>query len=71
MQEVERQARLQGFTLLTLDARRNGDAERLYRRLGWSVVGVIPRFALNAYRDGWHDTVVFYKDLTNEPTLPG
>jgi ribosomal protein S18 acetylase RimI-like enzyme len=50
-----------GKTLLTLDTA-SAEAERLYERLGWQRVGVIPDYAL------WPDgrpvhTVVFYKNL--------
>jgi len=63
MQEIERRARSDGFTLLTLDTKHGDAAESLYRRSGWIEVGVIPRYALNP--DGsMCDTVVFYKDLS-------
>ena len=46
----------------------DGDAgERLYRRLGWTVVGTIPRFALDTDGRTLHDTVVFYKELAASP----
>jgi GNAT superfamily N-acetyltransferase len=35
-----------GKTLLVLDTVTGGDAERLYQRLGWQRVGVIPGYAL-------------------------
>jgi len=63
MGAVEQAARAAGFTLLTLDARRDGAADRLYRRLGWTVAGIIPRYALDPDGGGLHDTVVFYKEL--------
>jgi hypothetical protein len=48
-------------TLLVLDTA-SADAERLYARLGWSKVGVIPDFALMP--DGaMCSTTVFYKAL--------
>ncbi len=62
MKKIEDDARQAGFRLLTLDAKRGGTADRLYRRLDWIVVGTIPKYALDS--DGTpHDTVVFYKDL--------
>ena len=65
MRAIEREARLAGFTLLTLDTKRGDAAEQLYRRLGWNAVGTIPRYALDP--DGApHDTVVFYKELTRD-----
>lgn len=62
MRAIEHEARLAGFTLLTLDTKRGDAAERLYRRLGWTPVGTIPRYALDP--DGTpHDAVLFYKEL--------
>ncbi len=63
MHAIEHAAWRAGITLLTLDTRRGDAAERLYRRLGWTSVGVVPGYALDS--DGTpHDTVVFYKKLT-------
>ena len=62
MQELERQARDQRFTLLLLDTCKGSAAERLYTSLGWRRVGEVPQFALNP--DGsWCDTVFFYKHI--------
>ncbi len=62
MQTLEAHALAAGLTLLTLDAKAGTAAERLYRRLGWTVAGTIPQFARNP--DGsWHDAVVMYKSL--------
>jgi GNAT superfamily N-acetyltransferase len=62
MDAAEQEARAQGKTLLVLDAVTGGDAARLYERLGWNVVGVVPRFAL--YPDGSPcDTTYFWKSL--------
>lgn len=62
MQTVETAAQRAGFTLLTLDAKRGGAAEQLYRQLGWTTVGTIPGYAIDP--DGTpHDTVIFYKEL--------
>ena len=47
--------------LLVLDTASDG-AERLYERLGWHRVGVIPGYALWP-EGGPVDTVVFYKEL--------
>lgn len=46
MAAIEGEARRFGRTLLTLDARTGGEAERLYRRLGWTVAGSVPGFAV-------------------------
>ncbi len=62
MTAVERRAVEAGFTLLTLDAVLGDNAERLYRRIGWTEAGVIPGYAL--YPDGRPcDTVIFFKRL--------
>ncbi len=62
---IERVAGERGFTLLTLDARAGGAAERLYRALGWTFVGTIPDYALDADGNGRHDTVIFYRRLAS------
>lgn len=63
MRAVEDAARAAGLTLLTLDAKRGGAADRLYQKLGWTLVGSIPRFALDPDGQTPHDAVVFYKEL--------
>jgi ribosomal protein S18 acetylase RimI-like enzyme len=63
MAALEREAAAAGYRLLVLDSRRGDAGERLYRRLGWTVVGTIPRFALDTDGRTAHDTVVFYKEL--------
>lgn len=63
MAAVEREAAAAGYRLLVLDSKRGDAGERLYRRLGWTVVGTIPRFALDTDGKTPHDTVVFYKEL--------
>jgi GNAT superfamily N-acetyltransferase len=62
MERAESEARAEGKTLLVLDAVTDGDAARLYARLGWTKVGVIPGYAL--YPDGRPcDTTYFWKRL--------
>ncbi len=62
MERAEEEARAQGRSLLVLDTVTGEAAERLYRRLGWNEVGVIPGYAL--YPDGRPcDTTVFWKSL--------
>jgi ribosomal protein S18 acetylase RimI-like enzyme len=62
MRAVEVAARDAGKTLLVLDTA-SDSAERLYDRLGWQRVGVIPDYALWP-QGGFVDTIVFYKDLS-------
>jgi ribosomal protein S18 acetylase RimI-like enzyme len=64
MQALEAEAGSAGFRLLTLDSKRGDAGESLYRRLGWTTVGTIPRYALDPDGVTLHDTVVFYKELT-------
>ena len=60
MARAEQEARAEGKTLLVLDTVTGDPAERLYTRLGWTRVGVIPGYAL--YPDGRPcDTTVFWK----------
>lgn len=63
MNQIEQAARAAGFTLLTLDARGGGPAEALYRAMGWTFVGEIPDYAIDADGRGMHSTVIFYKKL--------
>ncbi|MDQ0022410.1 GNAT superfamily N-acetyltransferase [Variovorax paradoxus] len=61
MQAAEQLGRERGKTLLVLDTS-SAEAERLYARLGWMRVGVIPDFAL--LPDGGPcDTTYFYRAL--------
>jgi GNAT superfamily N-acetyltransferase len=64
MRTIERAAWDAGITLLTLDAKRGGAAERLYRRMGWIEVGMIPGFAVDPDGQTPHDAVFFYKVLS-------
>ena len=62
MERAEAEARAEGKTLLVLDTVTGDSAERVYERLGWTMVGVIPGYAL--YPDGRPcDTTVFWKAL--------
>lgn len=61
MEAAEAAAREAGKTLLTLDTASDA-AERLYERMGWTRVGVIPNFAL--LPDGTPcATIFFWKQL--------
>lgn len=61
MEAVEREARAQGRNVLVLDTA-NGTAERLYERLGWQRVGVVPAYALLP-AGGLCATTFYYKQL--------
>jgi GNAT superfamily N-acetyltransferase len=68
MERAEEEARAEGKTLLVLDTVTGDNAERLYERLGWTRVGVIPGYAL--YPDGRPcDTTVFWKSLESVPGI--
>ena len=61
MRDAEDAARAAGKTLLVLDTA-GSDAERLYERLGWTRVGLVPGYALMP--DGRPcDTTIFYKTI--------
>jgi GNAT superfamily N-acetyltransferase len=62
MEQAEVEARAEGKTLLVLDTVTGSTAERLYDRLGWTKLGVVPNFAL--YPDGRPcDATIFWKEL--------
>ncbi len=62
MEHAESEAQAAGKTLLVLDTVTGDAGERLYTRLGWTRVGVIPGYAL--YPDGRPcDTTVFWQAL--------
>ena len=63
MEAVEDAARLAGYRLLTLDAKAGSSAERMYRRLGWTHLGTIPRYALDPDGQTPHGAAFFYKEL--------
>lgn len=63
MRAAEATARDCGKTLLVLDTVTGSEAERLYDRLGWKRVGVIPGYALFPH-GGLCSTTVFYRDLS-------
>jgi GNAT superfamily N-acetyltransferase len=62
MERAEAEARAEGKTLLMLDTVTGDAGERLYARLGWTRVGVVPGFAL--YPDRLPcDATFFWKSL--------
>jgi GNAT superfamily N-acetyltransferase len=62
MEQAESEARTAGKTLLVLDTVTGDNAERLYTRLGWTRVGVIPGYALYPDRRPC-DTTIFWKTV--------
>jgi GNAT superfamily N-acetyltransferase len=62
MRAIEELALAGGHWLLVLDTTTGSDAERLYRRLGWTRFGEVPNHALTADGD-LSDTTYFFKDL--------
>jgi ribosomal protein S18 acetylase RimI-like enzyme len=61
MRQLEAAARARGRTLLVLDTASDA-AERLYQRMGWTRVGIIPGYALLPH-GGLCDTTLFWKRL--------
>lgn len=70
MAAAERAALEQGRTLLVLDTRRGDPSEALYRSLGYRAVGAIPRFAMSSADRQLHDTMIFYKELSADESVP-
>lgn len=62
MEAIETTARELGHTLLVLDTRLGDHAERLYRKLRYREVGIIPSYAQNA-AGTLEATIIFYKLL--------
>jgi acetyltransferase len=63
MTAIEHAARQAGRPLLVLDTRLGDAVEQLYTDMGYTRVGVIPRFALSS--TGRLDaTVIFSRDLS-------
>lgn len=65
---AEAEAAKLGRTLLTLDTRAGDKSEKLYRAMGWTEVGRVPRYA-RASTGRLEDTVFFYKELPRAKDL--
>ena len=63
MLALEDLARRGGWTLLTLDTWTGQAGEQLYRSLGYTVVGSIPRFARGSTTPELEPATIMYKDL--------
>ena len=62
MEAAHAGALARGRTLIVLDTKKGDPAETLYRSLGYTELGVVPRYTRD--RAGtFHDTVFFYKHL--------
>lgn len=63
MVALEDAARAAGRHVLVLDTERSSAGEKLYERVGYTRVGVIPQFALDSTGRNFLDAVFFYKLL--------
>lgn len=61
MERLEIIARENGWTTLHLDTRESDSSNAFYRSLGWTMAGIIPRWAESA--DGLLEGTVFYYKL--------
>ncbi len=68
MLAIEERARRLGRTTLVLDTRRGDPSERLYTAVGYTLAGVIPRYARSAR--GALDPSAFYYRLLTEGGQP-
>jgi GNAT superfamily N-acetyltransferase len=69
MAAVEETAKAHGHWLLCLDTAAGSPAERLYEKLGWQRLGVMPRHAMWP-QGGFCDTTFFWKDLNANLSAP-
>jgi ribosomal protein S18 acetylase RimI-like enzyme len=60
---IEVIAQAEGRTLLTLDTWTGGNAESLYRSLGYVTAGVIPRYARGSLTTDLEPTTIMYKEV--------
>jgi GNAT superfamily N-acetyltransferase len=63
MLAVEQEARNRGRSLLTLDTEHGSPAEGMYKGLGYTPFGIVPRYAIAADGKSVADCAFFYKDL--------
>ncbi len=63
MQAAESEARQRGLTLLTLDTEHGSAAEPLYHALGYTLLGILPGYALAADGKALQPCAFFYKSL--------
>ena len=70
MVAAERVAAECGKTLLVLDTATGSDADRLYARLGWQPVGVIPGYSFTP-DGGKCDTRYYYRELSGQSGSAG
>jgi ribosomal protein S18 acetylase RimI-like enzyme len=68
MDGLEEIARAEQRTLLTLDTWTGSHAEALYRSMGYTVVGVIPRYARGSTTEALEPATFMYKELDLRPT---
>jgi ribosomal protein S18 acetylase RimI-like enzyme len=71
MVALESIARSEGRTLLTLDTWTGSYAERLYQSLGYTTVGVIPRYARGSLTPALEPATIMYKELAPLSRTPG
>lgn len=68
MEQAEEASLRHGKVLLVLDTATGSPAEDVYRRLGWSVAGIVPDYAL--FPDGRYcDATFYYKRLGPLPVF--
>jgi len=66
MRAAEREALARDRTLLVLDTETGGAGERLYARCGWTKLGEVPGFALDAAGGRRLPASFFFKQLTGD-----
>jgi GNAT superfamily N-acetyltransferase len=70
MLRLEEVAREEGRSLLVLDTVEGSAAQRLYEALGWTLLGVVPRFALATDRSRLEGSAFFWKEIPGPRDAP-
>ena len=70
MLALESLALAEGRTLLTLDTWTGSHAEQLYQSLGYTTVGVIPRYARGSTTPALEPATIMYKELAQPCAAP-
>ncbi|KAJ7447141.1 acetyltransferase [Mycena galericulata] len=63
MQKLEDEAKAHGQTLLMVDTTTGSPAEMVYAKLGYNVVGIVPKYGISPLDGSLHGRTYFWKQL--------